>query len=1251
MNKFLNLHAHSCHSVFDGIAKPLDYAKYISENPDKFYQALSISDHGTLNGMLETFLAAKKYNLKYIPSCEIYMTPTPEDISGVRYHLVLFGINELGMNQLVRINNEAIKRNQIVKSRTRRQYTIVTPDIMREVIGRDKGNLRCSGACIGGYFNHEILNDRMNIAEDRVEELINIFGVTNVYGEYQTFYDDTEMQKKVNMGVKQLAEKYKIKTIIASDAHALKKEDLQYSTTVRAMSMKMTLNDYTNKFGNDIIDSIYYKCADDFEEDLTKHDFGITQEDLEQSIDTTKMIFKAIQSFELHKEQTFIFGDGNKKKNNKLFLQYLSEGWAAKIKDKIPITDQGKYKDRLKHEVGILMQKGFVDYFLAVRRIVLEAESQGVVRGVGRGSAAGSLVSYLMDITNVDPLRHNLLFDRFINVKRMDFPDIDVDLSDRKTVIKIIQDLHPEKEVIVVSSKGRLQLKNSLQYLCKVLNVAYPKKYYVDNGLFFSKLIVKHEIGNAEIDKFMKLKEAVKLSMWILTEYGLDLEKMLKILVGNISSTGVHAGGVCILEKNQGIVPYTPIANNDYPYGSGLSESGGNTELEYVGEIKFDFLGIKTLRIFKDMIGNLAKWDKEKMKELNHKLIRFNDIDINDPLVYKFLEQGLTEGVFQFGSSGMRRMLKMLKPKNIEDLSALNALYRPGPLGSGMHKEIAKSKETKSYGVSLWDKEILKYVEDIIKVTDYQILYEEQTMLIGKVIADYSDEDLNDFRKFLKKPKRDAKFFANQKRFYEAFMNNGEKKNIDGKALQSLWDKLVEFSKYSFNKCLSEDTLVQTPNGMKEIRHINSGDKVLSYDIDSDNVIETIVKELHRNGRKKIYSIMTDSENEVRCTLSHKFLTIDNEMKSLEYILDNDLEIKNLKNSNVLYMKFAKDTLKEIGYRNTYDLEISHKDHNFLIGKDLIVTSNSHSMSYAYNSFLCAYFATYYPLEWYATLLKHEDPIEFIPVIKEHIEKRGLDIKLIPPKLNVSRNYPIPVEEDNTIILGTSLIKGVGPKASVELGRVNKVGKDYFTLEEFLNSPDIDHRRINKGVVGKLILTGYFDDFDVDRMDLLLELEKSKLSKKKLLEWDENKDENDKKCMTGKYGIIRNKQMFLYKKELEYLGTAIMKHPIKDELPGIIELLREELPFNQRQDAIPVVVNNIEQIRIKETKAGKKFLATSFRDIDGNLYWMNIWDNQIENLKNNDFDLEDPKNYNRTCVMLIADSNGWKNLLNFIAIE
>jgi DNA polymerase III subunit alpha len=425
MNKFLNLHAHSCHSIFDGIAKPLDYAKYISENPDKFYQALSISDHGTLNGMLETFLAAKKYNLKYIPSCEIYMAPTVNDINDTRYHLVLFGINEEGMNQLIRINNEAIKRDQISKSRIGRQYVIVTPDIMKEVIGRDKGNLRCSGACIGGYFNHEILNDRMKNAENRIKELIDIFGVNNVYGEYQTFWDEDEMQKKVNIGVKQLSEKYKIQTIITSDAHALKKEDLQYSAVVRSMSMKMSLTDYINKFGDDIVDSIYYKSAEDFENDLTKHDFGITKEDLEQSIKTTKTIFKAIQSFDLHKKQTFIFGNGNKKENNKLFLSQLSEGWNIKIKDKVPINEQRKYKDRLKHEIGILMQKGFVDYFLAVRRIVLEAEKQGIVRGVGRGSAAGSLVSYLMDITNVDPLKHNLLFDRFINVKRMDFPDID----------------------------------------------------------------------------------------------------------------------------------------------------------------------------------------------------------------------------------------------------------------------------------------------------------------------------------------------------------------------------------------------------------------------------------------------------------------------------------------------------------------------------------------------------------------------------------------------------------------------------------------------------------------------------------------------------------------------------------------------------------------------------------------------------------------------------------------------------------
>lgn len=447
MEKLLNLHAHSCHSIFDGIAKPYEYAKYISENPDKFYQALSISDHGTLNGMVETFWAAKKYKLKYIPSCEIYMAPTPEDISGVRYHLVLFGINEKGMNQLVQINNMAIKRGQIFKSRIGRQYTIVTPDIMEEVIGREKGFLKCSGACIGGYYNSEILHDRMNIAEERIEQLIDIFGARNVYGEYQTFYDEDEMQKKVNIGVKKLVNKYNLQTIITSDAHTLKKEDLQYSTVVRAMSMKMTLNDYIAKFGDDVVDSIYYKNAEDFTNDLTKHDFGITQEDLQNSLETTGKIFKLIQSFDLHREQSFTFEDGNKKKNNKMFLQYLGEGWKEKIKERINAKDHPTYKARLKHEIGILMQKGFVDYFLAVRKIVLAAEAKGIIRGVGRGSAAGSLVSYLLDITNVDPIKHNLLFDRFINVKRMDFPDVDC-LWD-ETFIKAETGAKQIKDIIV----------------------------------------------------------------------------------------------------------------------------------------------------------------------------------------------------------------------------------------------------------------------------------------------------------------------------------------------------------------------------------------------------------------------------------------------------------------------------------------------------------------------------------------------------------------------------------------------------------------------------------------------------------------------------------------------------------------------------------------------------------------------------------------------------------------------------------
>ena len=447
MDKILNLHAHSCHSVFDGIAKPIDYAKHISENLDKYYPALSISDHGTLNGMVETFWAAKKYDLTYIPSCEIYMAPTPEEIGGIRYHLVLFGINEKGMNQLVRINNIAIKRNQIVKSRAGRQYTVVTPDIMEEVIGYDTGHLKCSGACIGGYFNLEILNDNFEVADQRVEQLVDIFGKNNVYGEYQTFWEATEKQKKVNIGVKKLVEKYDLQTIVTSDAHAVNKEDLKLSHLVRAMSMKITLNDFKEKFGDDLVDSIYYKNAEDFRQDMTEHDFGITDEDMANSIATTKDIFMQLQSFDLHRKQVFQFGAGDVNKNKTLFMKYLVQGWGLKVKTRIPKADHVKYKQRLDKEVDVLVKKGFIDYFLAVRQIVLEAENQGIVRGVGRGSAAGSLVSYLLDITNVDPIRHKLLFDRFINVNRIDFPDIDC-LWD-ETFIKTENDVKQIKDIVV----------------------------------------------------------------------------------------------------------------------------------------------------------------------------------------------------------------------------------------------------------------------------------------------------------------------------------------------------------------------------------------------------------------------------------------------------------------------------------------------------------------------------------------------------------------------------------------------------------------------------------------------------------------------------------------------------------------------------------------------------------------------------------------------------------------------------------
>lgn len=327
-------------------------------------------------------------------------------------------------------------------------------------------------------------------------------------------------------------------------------------------------------------------------------------------------------------------------------------------------------------------------------------------------------------------------------------------------------------------------------------------------------------------------------------------------------------------------------------------------------------------------------------------------------------------------------------------------------------------------------------------------------------------------------------------------------------------------------------------------------------------------------------------------------------------------------------MKFLKETLKKDSYSYAYDLEIDHKDHNFLIGEEHpIITSNSHSISYAHNAFLCAYFATYYPIEWYASLLKNEKTADFVPIILDQIKKLNLNINIKSPKLNFSKHEPTIVGND--IILGCDTILGVGEKASIELMNL----PFYNNFEEFDESKEYSKRAVNKGVVEGLIMSGFFDDTDNDRIELLYNYIISKTKKKEIKEKGINFDNFIEKI----YDYHHGKEMFMFDKEMQKLGFPLREFPKQRRVNEIWDNIQDELNENIEYD----IIYDFDKILKKTSKNGNTYYSILMKNIKGELFWINIFGNGSEYLSNNfDVNLDIPETYKGKYFMLIYEQKG-----------
>ena len=744
MSDFTHLHVHTQYSILDGQA---DINVLLRKASEYGMKSLAITDHGNMFGVLEFLKAARNFKIKPIIGCEMYVAEGSrfekkgrEDRSG--YHLILLAKNLEGYQNLSKLCTFAFKKEAFY----------YTPRIDKELLKQYSNGLIACTACIGGEIPYLILHNGEEKAEQALLEYKEIFG-DDLYLEMQ----DLGMieQKEVNKVLLKFSEKYNIKLIATNDVHFVNADDSKAHDILVCLN---TGKDYDDENRMRYTGHEYLKSP---EEMAKLFDF------CPEALANTQEIVDKVENFELKHEVILpSFPIPEEFNNENEFLSHLAFQGAERLYPDF----NDEVKSRLDYELEVIRDKGFAGYFLIVSDYINYAKKIGVAVGPGRGSAAGSAVAFCIGITGIDPLKYNLLFERFLNPERPSMPDIDVDFDDdgREAVINYVIEKYGTERVAQIITFGTMAAKSAIRDVARVLKLPLAEADRL------AKLI--------PVAADMNLKKAFAESMELRAakEKGSDLIKDTLIyaekLEGSIRHTGVHACGIIIGKDN--LMEHLPLSTAKDTDLMVTQYEG--THVEYVGMLKMDFLGLKTLSIIKDAIENI---------EIRHGIkIDIDTIPLDDEATFKLYQHGDTVGTFQFESEGMRSHLKELKPTNIEDLIAMNALYRPGPMDYIPLFINRKQGREKIEYPHIW-------LEGILKSTYGIMVYQEQIMQTAQIMAGYSLGAADVLRKAMGKKLLDVMEKEKVK-----FINGAVEKGVDKENAADVFSVMEKFASYGFNR-------------------------------------------------------------------------------------------------------------------------------------------------------------------------------------------------------------------------------------------------------------------------------------------------------------------------------------------------------------------------------------------------------------------------------------------------------------------
>jgi len=746
MAKFTHLHVHSHYSLLDGLPKIdelLDCAKELGMD------SVALTDHGVMYGAIEFYKKAKAKGIKPIIGCEVYtafekLTDKRPNVDTKRNHLILLAKNEQGYKNLIKLVTTAHLEGFYYK-----------PRIDEELLEKHTEGLIGLSACVQGKIPRLLLSGRPEEAEEVALRYEKFFGKGNFYLELQ-HHENIPDQITANKKLIELSKKTGIPLVATNDIHYLRKDDAE------AQDILMLINT-----GADAADPERLSMTHDNFSMFSPEEMQEFFKDVPEAIENTQKIADQCNlQIELGKTKlpTFPLPEG------KTAEQFLEELCWIGLKTRFGENPEQKIIDRLKYEISVIEKTGFAGYFLIVQDFVNWAKQNRIIVGPGRGSAGGSLVAYLTNITNVDPLKHNLLFERFLNPERISMPDIDLDFADRRRdeVIKYVSEKYGSDHVSQIITFGTMAARAVVRDVGRALQYTYS---YCDQ---LAKMIPMGMDLAETLEKVDEFKEKYETD-----ELAKRLINLGRKLEGVARHASTHACGVVISAKP--LTDSVPLQKSTKEGEDSIVTQYEMHGIEDLGLLKMDFLGLKNLTIIEDTLARIYVLH-ENLK------IDLDKIPYDDQITYKLLQEALTTSVFQLESDGMKRYLKELHPTQFEDITAMVALYRPGPMQ--FIPDYIERKHNRQKIEYLHPK-----LEPILRETQGICIYQEQLMKIAQEICGFTLGEADVLRKAVGKKIKEL-LDAQETKFINGAIKNGVSKKI----AEELWQWILPFAAYGFNK-------------------------------------------------------------------------------------------------------------------------------------------------------------------------------------------------------------------------------------------------------------------------------------------------------------------------------------------------------------------------------------------------------------------------------------------------------------------